>query len=156
MADNKIHIDDIGCLLERFFNGDTTRAEEKALEDYFLADEPIPAEYECYHDMFAWYASGMDEAKLPQAQAPRKWQWRKKAIIWWSSAAAILAAILAVGWNYNPSAQQPALYAETFVMRDGVIIEGESEIRADVEASIISGYCLEQEINARMGLIDNN
>ncbi|MCM1450743.1 MAG: hypothetical protein NC102_00580 [Clostridium sp.] len=155
MADNKIHIDDIGILLERFFDGSTTRAEEKALEDYFLGGGPVPAEFERYRDMFAWYASGMDEDKLPAEDKPalRAKPWRPKALAWVSSAAAIIAIAVGVSMNYSPSRQpQTALYAETYVMRDGIVIEGEAEISADVDAAIISGYCLEQEINAMMGL----
>lgn len=154
MADNTIHIADIGALLEKFFHGETSCAEEKALEDFFISGAPIPAGYECYRDMFAWYASGMDPDKLPEENKPtagirlRRW----KALAWWCSSAAIIAIAAAIGWGYSPKPQQAALYAETFVTRDGKIIEGETEISAEIDASLISGYCLEQEINALMGL----
>lgn len=148
--------DNLDILLDKFFAGGTTVSEEKALEAFFCGGEHVPPEYECYRDMFKWYASGMDEARLPSKAAPSPGpkSWRRKAVIWWSSSAAAVAigAALAISWAYVP-APQPSLYAETFVERGGRTIEGETEIRADIEAAVISGYCLEQEIDAQMKLV---
>ena len=59
----------IAELLRRFFDGETTCAEEKALEKYFTSDTPLPPELEPYRDMFGWYASGMDLSSLQIGRA---------------------------------------------------------------------------------------
>ena len=57
--------DNIAELLTRFFDGETTCAEERALEKYFTSDTPLPPELEPYREMFGWYASGLDVSSLP-------------------------------------------------------------------------------------------
>lgn len=56
---------EIDALLQRFFDGGTTCAEEKILAEWFVNNDNLPLEYEPYKDMFKWLVSGMDESAIP-------------------------------------------------------------------------------------------
>lgn len=160
MERRPIDIDNLDQLLDKFFAGETTRGQEKALEEYFSSGAPVPDEYECYRKMFAWYAAGMDENELPR-DCPVKIEptsgWNQRKRNWWSSAAASVAIVMAAWLGFNIVTQQssPTDYAECFVTCDGRVITGEDEIRGDIEAAIIASRTLEQEIDMSMAQIYN-
>ena len=65
-----INKDNVAELLDRFFDGTTTNAEDRALEEYFCGGGDVPEQFECYREMFGWYSSGMDENRLPSKILP--------------------------------------------------------------------------------------
>ena len=145
-----INKDNLAALLDRFFDGTTTNAEDRALEEYFCGGGDVPEQFECYREMFGWYASGMDENRLPSKETRRTTRQRTSAevIIWWSSIAAVIALVIGIGWNSRlEKLAQEDYYADNFIVRGGKVITGMDEIRDDIEATIIEGDCLEQEID---------
>lgn len=52
---------DIATLLDKFMAGTTTIEEEQTLADYFRSEQRVPAEWEDYKDMFAYFDNGMAE-----------------------------------------------------------------------------------------------
>ncbi len=52
---------DIATLLDKFMAGATTIEEEQTLADYFRSEQRVPAEWEDYKDMFAYFDNGMVE-----------------------------------------------------------------------------------------------
>lgn len=52
---------DIATLLDKFMAGTTTIEEEQILADYFRSEQRVPAEWEDYKDMFAYFDNGMAE-----------------------------------------------------------------------------------------------
>ena len=46
---------DIATLLDKFMAGTTTIEEEQILADYFRSEQRVPAEWEDYKDMFAYF-----------------------------------------------------------------------------------------------------
>lgn len=148
--------DNLDELLQRFFDGDTTNAEDKALEEYFRTGD-VPARYECYRDMFGWYADGMDENKLPSAkqEGRRKHGFPAVKGLRWGSIAAAIALAAGIGWvSGTGRTETDNLYAENYIVRDGRLITGMDEIKADIDASVLEGDFLEQEIEMNIRMLN--
>lgn len=143
-------------MLERFFNGDTSRSEEMALEQYFLTEKELPERYKPYREMFGWYATGMDESKLPQKPAPKaRRRWSK--IAWGISIAAAVAFMIFIpGVRKGSVASDLSRYEGSFVMRDGEMMTLSADLRPEIEAVLVEASCLEQEIDARMISLSND
>ena len=158
--------DNIAELLRRFFDGETTCAEEKALEEYFTSDIPLPPGLEPYREMFGWYASGMDLSSLPSEKpepavtvthaaqpAPSQPKTRRKIhpMIWWSSAAAMVVLTIGLTWQHKAGQFTPteasSIYAGSYIVRDGHKITGDAEILGVVQATLLEGSCLDNEID---------
>ncbi len=158
--------DNLGQMLDKFFAGDTTCVEEKALEKYFCSGMPVPSEYECYRAMFGWYASGMDYDALPAADVPAAIvkpvkiccsKWHDRVAMWWSAAAAVVVIAVVAGLGISIATfPEPPEYADCFVTRAGMMIIGEQEIKGDVDAALAAAYCLELEIDMKMDKLNNS
>ena len=92
----------IGDLLDKFMNGQTTPEEEATLGDYFRTHD-VPAEWEDYRIMFDYFDRGMEGELLP-----------KQPILlmehhWWGIAAAavITAAIVGTAVLHRPTTTTP-------------------------------------------------
>lgn len=56
--------------------------------------------------------------------------------------------MIGIGWNSRlAKLEQAPYYADNFIVRSGNVITGMDEIGDDIEATIIEGNCLEQEID---------
>lgn len=144
-------------LLDRFFDGETTLAEERELQTYFTTAPTIPDRLAPYREMFGWYASGMDEQQLPAAvipapveplasgHRPRGLKW----LTWWASAAAVAALVIGFGWRHHAERLESleAMYAESYVVRDGMVITGTAEVQAEIDAAVAEMQILEMELN---------
>lgn len=63
-----VNNENVEVLLQRFFDGETSCAEERALETYFCSGATLPPEVECYRDMFGWYAQAWMRAGFRKLQ----------------------------------------------------------------------------------------
>ena len=155
---NEVHLDknNLEEMLRKFFDGETICAEEKMLEHYFCSGGDVPPQYECYRDMFGWYASGMDESALPVAQpavVETTTRRRPRILLWWGSIAATIAVVIGLGWHHRVNQLTgPSLYAGSYVVRDGRMITGD-EIIGDIEATLTEGDCLDAEIDTRIAML---
>lgn len=150
-----VNNENVEVLLQRFFDGETSCAEERALETYFCSGATLPPEVECYRDMFGWYASGMDESRLPQAAAPRR-RSTPRILVWWGAVAASIALVIGLGWNHRVDVVSGSgLYSGSYVVRDGIMVTGDEEIKLEVEATLDAGTILDSEIDARIAMLGN-
>ncbi len=150
---NTVKYDNIHELLDRFFDGTTTCAEEKALEEYFTSGAPVPPDCEQCRAMFGWYASGMDEALLPGNAKPKRR--RMKVMAWIASSAAAAALVIGIGWTYLTGAHaydEPVV--ESYIVRDGRTITGDDEIGGDLAAALLDGLHLDEEIDHKIAMIE--
>lgn len=153
-----INENNIEALLEKFFDGNTTNAEDRALEELFCSGNEVPERYKHYCDMFGWYASGMDTEKLPTAcTRPKHVFFRSKAAKWWSSVAAVTALTVGIAWlsTWQSHTDNTLLYADNYIVRDGRTITGMPEIKADIDASVMDGDCLENEIDMGIRMLND-
>lgn len=165
MRKTEIFKGNLDNLLKRFFDGETTCAEEKLLQDYFCNNNSIPKQYECYREMFHWYASGMDDNLLPDSSLTNEFSSKvskkrpKISIIFrkvsaWISVAAAVAILISMWWHHqNRNSTNYSMYAGSYVEYDGIIITGEDEIMKNIEATLSDGYCLDAEIDAQIALL---
>jgi hypothetical protein len=91
----------IKILLEKYFDGDTSIAEENQLKDYFSSADIAP-EFEPYKPMFAYF----DHAKAEKSVKSLPLQTAKRSRMAWLSVAASAAVIIGVGLTYF-NQQQP-------------------------------------------------
>ena len=159
MAKTIINKENLAEWLDKFFDGNTTNAEDKALEEYFRTSTDVPKEFECYRDMFGWYSSGLDEAELPvvsgSVDRPKR-RFQFTTVLKWSSIAAAIAVAIGIGWVSSPQKHESStLYAENYIVRDGRMITGMDEIKDDIMASVIEGDCLEKEIDMNIKMLNN-
>ena len=98
-------LDRIENLLEKYFEAETSIAEEKELKDYF-ASSNVAQHLEHYKPMFGYFS----QAKQEQYKALIPLQTTKRKIASWISIAAAVIVLLGVGtftfMNYNTTKSQ--------------------------------------------------
>lgn len=146
-------------LLDRFFDGDTTCAQERELEQFFASAPELPADLEQYREMFGWYAAGMPEEEergaVTAAEKPstRLLNWRPWLA--WGAAAVVAAVIITVGWNRRSNADDSELiYADSYVIRNGIVITGADEVNPEIEAARIEMALLDKALDNETENID--
>ncbi|MBA6316661.1 hypothetical protein [Cellulophaga baltica] len=91
-----MELDNINNILEKYFDAETTIAEEKALKDYFV-NGPIHSEHQQYAPMFTHLTNAKEEKFTKQIPLRQK----KSKAKWFSAAAvAMLLLGLYLGNNY--------------------------------------------------------
>lgn len=102
-------------LVERFLDGDTTPAEEKAIYHFYAVHSGLPRELEQYREMFAWYA-GM------KPRATRR-SWHAVAA---AAAAVLVVAGIGLGVFISEKSEESSLYASyqgSYIVRNGQRID---------------------------------
>ena len=102
----QINGSNINDYLKRFFDGETTCAEETELCRYFREEKRLPEGLEQYRRMFAWIEAGMTETGLESSK--KRPTVLKKSVIWWSAAVAacivaVVVTTFSVGSDDDPS-----------------------------------------------------
>lgn len=157
-------------LLERFFDASTTRAEERELEAYFTSGRQLPDYLAPYREMFGWYASGMPDEELTDERAvispvglPPQREKRPRRdsirwITWWTSAAAVAALIIGFGWHHHAERLEgmEMMFAESYVIRDGLVITGQAEVQPEIDAALLEMELLEMELEEAQYSLQNN
>lgn len=106
--------DTIKELLDRFMDGKTTIAEERQLADWFRT-AIVPEEWIAYKDMFAYFDAGMPADEPQQTVEPEGTAVRRKALLWWAAAVAVVALLCSVAvWTTRTSAPEKPI-AQTVV-----------------------------------------
>lgn len=96
----------INELLEKYFRGETTLAEEKELKEYF-AGSSIKAEHKMYQPLFEAFSQELNEkAKTPLKKVLPRQQTVKQIWIKTFAYSGIAAAILLAVWIQRPQEQE--------------------------------------------------
>lgn len=100
-----MELDSIERILEKYFDGETSIAEEKELKDYF-ASSNVAQHLEQYQPLFGYFS----QAKQEQYKAVIPLKTNKRNIAGWISIAAAVVVLLGVGtftfMNYNDTKSQ--------------------------------------------------
>lgn len=95
-----MELDKIEIILEKYFDGETSIAEEKELKDYFTSSN-VAQHLEQYKPLFGYFS----QAKQEQYKAVTPLKTEKRNIASWISIAAAVVVLLGVGtftfMNYN-------------------------------------------------------
>lgn len=107
---------DIATLLDKFMAGATTIEEEQILTDYFGSEQRVPAEWEDYKDMFAYFDNGMVEVSGEKEDIAKA---RPAAIVLWKRIAVAGTLLILIGFagvwinntvfKYNKVAEKTAI-----------------------------------------------
>ena len=79
---------DMATLLDKFMAGTTTIEEEQTLADYFRSEQRVPAEWEDYKDMFAYFDNGMAEVS----------EQKEDIIVLWKRIAVAATLLILIGF----------------------------------------------------------
>lgn len=131
---------DIHILIERFFDGDTTLAEERQIYAYFrrskIADDLMP-----YRQMFCDIA----------AMQPAKKKSVRPALLRWAAsiAASLLIAVgLHAAWNAYQYHQLSARYEGSYVIENGQHNDNLLTIRPQIEQALAEASHMEASFSA--------
>ena len=107
---------DIATLLDKFMAGATTIEEEQTLADYFRSEQRVPAEWEDYKDMFAYFDNGMVEVSEQKEDIAKA---RTATIVLWKRIAVAATLLILIGFagvwinnnvfKYNKVAEKTAI-----------------------------------------------
>lgn len=86
---------DIATLLDKFMAGATTIEEEQTLADYFRSEQRVPAEWEDYKDMFAYFDNGMVEVSGQKEDIAKV---RTVTIVLWKRIAVAAILLILIGF----------------------------------------------------------
>ncbi|GAB6977167.1 hypothetical protein [Prevotella falsenii] len=86
---------DIATLLDKFMAGTTTIEEEQMLADYFRSEQRVPAEWEDYKDMFAYFDNGMVELSERKEDIAKA---RTATIVLWKRIAVAATLLILIGF----------------------------------------------------------
>lgn len=91
----------IRALLERYFDGETSVAEERTLREYFAACPDLPPDMEYARTMLGYFAEAAEGrcSVSPALKAAAPHKRRRKIVAWAGSAAAAVAAGLILTFN---------------------------------------------------------
>lgn len=134
-ADEYIYIEN---LLERFFEGETTNAEEQELYAFFARPD-LPEHLEAYRAVFGYFENGIareteEDAPVlkPSRHVPfyRKWLWIGAAV------AASLFLFLFLNKGGNPPEEEFNPYAGSYIIRNGVKTEIPENVARELDKVI--------------------
>ena len=116
-----MNVDRINQLLERYYNAETTEAEEKELKRFF-AEEEVPAHLQAEKKMFLQLQASMNEEPIPEgleerlSEAIDTWEAQEQRTLkiqrntrirhlqWIGSIAASMLIVVSFGWYlYEPN-----------------------------------------------------
>lgn len=127
-------------LIERFFNGDTTLAEERRLYRLF-GRGPLPPELEKYRPVFAGFGSlppdGGHRARLMPAF---------RRAVCGTAAALVLIFGISAYLNYHEDRMLARVYGGSYVIENGHRIDDLSLIKNDIEEALGEARHIEQRI----------
>ena len=135
-------------LMERFFDGATSNAEERELYAYFRRPD-LPAEWLAYRDLFAYFEQGLTDAALPPVAAtPGRLHrlWRRAMAV--AAVAVALLATGATGWHHARMERWMHTYEGSYRIEHGRKITDLRDLRPYIEQSLASARQLRHEARA--------
>ena len=135
---NMIDDKNINEWLTRFFNGDTSCDEEKALFAYFRQTN-IPSSVEQYREMMEWYDTGL-QREYNEDEISQKKSWILKPVYRYISLVASIVILFTVGLNIIKVEKRNRelielyeIYDGSYIMENGIKNTDLSEILSEVQ-----------------------
>lgn len=143
----------IKTLLNNYFEGETSLAEEEQLRQYFKRED-IPNELRKYQSLFAYF--GKEQERVTSSQFNQRWSKKPPArrlrlASWWSVAAAVVFLLVAswfflpetdttsqtaIDWSkYEPKTETEALQVtkRAFLRTSSAMYQGLNQAASEVE-----------------------
>ncbi len=103
--------DKIEKLLEKYFQATTTASEEAALRTYF-SQEQVAGHLKQYAPIFRYFSEAKKEEFVPNVQLNLETKSSKKAWYGWVSAAAIVALLIGIYFNFDTTTSSHSIVLE--------------------------------------------
>lgn len=129
------HIED---LLERFFEGQTTNAEERELYRFFGSPE-VPEYLMSYKPVFGYFESGLAEETATseeKQEAVKLFRPQKIFLTWALSAAAVVIVLLLISPLFTSQNKVEDPLKGSYIVRNGERIDNLDLIRPELELTI--------------------
>lgn len=133
----KINNNNIEDYLNKFFEGETCRDEEKEISRFFLENHSLPQHLSKYKEMFEWIESGMPETELSHSR--KNSSKIRKYLLWSSSVAAVIlmAFFLALKTdNFSLPRDSRYVYDGSFVCHGKVKNKNLKEIMPEIKSTL--------------------
>lgn len=127
-------------LVERFFDGDTSPAQEQAIYDYYATHQGLPDDLERYRPMFGWYSAMSSPVR-------RRRPWPRFAGIAAALAVLVVVGVVLVRSDSSADERLYASYRGSYVIRDGQRID-------DIQLIYSNLACAEQMADSLIDLAD--
>lgn len=125
-------------LLERFFDGETTNAEEQELFAFFAAPD-LPEHLKAYRPVFGYFETGIAkevEEKLTLSKPLRKSPVLKRWLLTGAAVAASLLCFLLLDRVIGVNEESFNPYAGSYIIRNGVKTEIPEEVARELDRVI--------------------
>lgn len=124
-------------LIERFFEGDTSNAEEQKLYEFFARPD-LPEHLEPYRKIFCYFESGI-AAETAEPEAPRPVRKNAFAKRWLFITVTVAASflLLFVLNNRREAAEEFNPYAGSYIIRNGVRTEIPEDMARNLDKLIM-------------------
>ncbi|MCM1117253.1 MAG: hypothetical protein NC342_06940 [Pseudoflavonifractor sp.] len=124
------------CLLDRFDQGLTTLDEEKSLFDFFH-QASLPADLARLRPLMAWYEGGCVGTPAYDAKVDNKRRFNLRPLLSMAAAVAAIAVVAISAWIMPRDVATSnddffAMYAGSYVIRNGVKVSDPNLIRDDI------------------------
>ena len=127
----KIDDRNIEHYLDKFFEGETNREEEKAISEYFQNQKSFPAGLEKYKPIFKWIDSGM-----PEEENKNLWLKRLPYIGAAAIAAGMIMTLLLSPMAKSHKFDPEVIYAGSYVCHSGVQENDIKTILPEIESTL--------------------
>jgi hypothetical protein len=120
------------ALLRRFFEGETTMAEEERLYLFFSRKDDLPEEWKPYRPVLEYFREGIsrESAHTQRLSLPRRKRWTA-----WTAAAIALVLLAAAGHLYLRRETPFDPYEGSYIIQNGVRITDMELIRPELDAA---------------------
>lgn len=144
---------DIDLLVERFFEGETTLAEEASLQSYFEQNAVLPPHLERLRPMMGWFANGCSRAVEPVS---RRRTSLREILLAAASVAAALIAVVSTMTDYRSLEMTRLSYEGSFIKSDeGHMLNNINVILPNVLAEEIESVRYLTMIENRIEYLEN-
>ncbi len=150
-------IDDVKILIDRFFEGETTLAEERLIYEFFQGDD-VPEELMPYKDMF----NGLQLAQLPEmpkleisSEHSKVVRLNYRKIIYAVAASILLAIGVTFAWHFHEEKQLMARYEGSYVIENGQRIDDLTKIKPQIQVALSNAAQIESEVETSEDVIRN-
>ncbi|MCH5232811.1 MAG: hypothetical protein J1E78_04160 [Muribaculaceae bacterium] len=144
----KINIYNVRFYLDKFFEGETTRLEEKELSKFFHESNDLPTDLEFYKEMFACIDQETRAKKYPFPSKFFSSGLRKYA--YWGCVAAVLAIVILTVIlkvrNSSNSSFPEQIYAGSYVYHAKVRNDNIREIMPEIRSTLQAVEDMKKEI----------
>lgn len=135
---------EIKILIDKYYDGETTLAEETAIAEYIATHDNLPSELEVMRAIFVT-TSTLKETKAPKAK-PRVMTLRRRLTLAISGVAAVAIAIVGIvlipdGTHNTKTNEQPTILC----YKDGIAIENQEVVMAEAHR-ILGGVSEDMQI----------